>query len=223
MSHNMKIHYYSIEQRGEAQPIARGPKNEPKLDQNISGFDMKGQTLKIRGYRVWNPETDEVIESKHVSIKENKSWTQIKLKEGNESGSTTGNIMYDDDGSSSEEDSLDHKEIPSQPTNGLPEPKETHFGSTSSSGGARRISHAMPFVPEPRRQEIKTRRVVREPVHTKRGITDMYKGWEREEVERQGGASAGYSDVYYYAPDGTKMRNGPEVQTYCQLQKPPIL
>uniref|UniRef100_T1IHU2 MBD domain-containing protein n=1 Tax=Strigamia maritima TaxID=126957 RepID=T1IHU2_STRMM len=114
-------------------------------------------------------------------------------------------------------------EIPDQTKDELPEPKETHLGSTLSSGGASGISRTTPIVRKSTRQEIKTRRVVREPVMTKRGITDMYKGWEREEVERMGGASSGYCDVYYYAPDETRMRSGPEVQTYCQLQRPPII
>uniref|UniRef100_T1IJT7 MBD domain-containing protein n=1 Tax=Strigamia maritima TaxID=126957 RepID=T1IJT7_STRMM len=48
------------------------------------------------------------------------------------------------------------------------------------------------------------------------------KGWERKEVERVGGASAGYSDVYYYSPDGTKLKSRPEVQLYCTLQKPQL-
>uniref|UniRef100_T1J9M3 MBD domain-containing protein n=1 Tax=Strigamia maritima TaxID=126957 RepID=T1J9M3_STRMM len=98
--------------------------------------------------------------------------------------------------------------------------EEEHFGTPLSSS---RISKKTPIVPEPKRQEIKTRRIMREPVHTKRGITDIYKGWECEEVERVGGASAGYSDVYYYSPDGTKLKSGPKVQLYCTLQKFPII
>uniref|UniRef100_T1IL54 CCHC-type domain-containing protein n=1 Tax=Strigamia maritima TaxID=126957 RepID=T1IL54_STRMM len=112
---------------------------------------------------------------------------------------------YLDDKSSSEE------EIQDQTADELPKLEEEHFGTPSSSGGASRISKKTPIVPEPKGKEIKTRRIIREPVHTKRGITDIYKRWERKKVERVGGASAGYSDVYYYSPDGTKLKNGPEI------------
>lgn len=36
-------------------------------------------------------------------------------------------------------------------------------------------------------------------------------GWKREEVVRQSGLSAGKTDVYYYSPDGKKIRSKPQL------------
>jgi methyl-CpG-binding domain protein 2 len=36
-------------------------------------------------------------------------------------------------------------------------------------------------------------------------------GWKREEVVRQSGLSAGKTDVYYFAPDGKKIRSKPQL------------
>ncbi|BFY98322.1 hypothetical protein BsWGS_01361 [Bradybaena similaris] len=36
-------------------------------------------------------------------------------------------------------------------------------------------------------------------------------GWKREEVVRQSGLSAGKTDVYYFAPDGKKVRSKPQL------------
>jgi len=37
------------------------------------------------------------------------------------------------------------------------------------------------------------------------------KGWQREEVMRKNGLSAGKVDVYYYSPDGRKVRSKPQL------------
>ncbi|XP_052102387.1 methyl-CpG-binding domain protein 3-like isoform X2 [Mytilus californianus] len=39
-------------------------------------------------------------------------------------------------------------------------------------------------------------------------------GWRREEVVRQSGLSAGKTDVYYYSPDGKKVRSKPMMARY---------
>jgi len=40
------------------------------------------------------------------------------------------------------------------------------------------------------------------------------KGWQREEVIRKGGLSAGKIDIYYISPDGQKLRSKPELVRY---------
>lgn len=40
------------------------------------------------------------------------------------------------------------------------------------------------------------------------------KGWQREEVTRKSGLSAGKVDVYYYSPNGKKFRSKPQLARY---------
>ncbi|KAJ4445943.1 hypothetical protein ANN_12629 [Periplaneta americana] len=40
------------------------------------------------------------------------------------------------------------------------------------------------------------------------------KGWQREEVIRKSGLSAGKVDVYYYSPNGKKFRSKPQLARY---------
>uniref|UniRef100_T1II51 Integrase catalytic domain-containing protein n=1 Tax=Strigamia maritima TaxID=126957 RepID=T1II51_STRMM len=43
-------------------------------------------------------------------------------------------------------------------------------------------------------------------------------GWEREEVQRQSGATKGQWDVYYYAPGlRTALRSGPDIKAWCEV------
>nr|CAD7446646.1 unnamed protein product [Timema bartmani] len=44
--------------------------------------------------------------------------------------------------------------------------------------------------------------------------SSLPKGWVREEVTRQSGASAGKRDVYYHSPDGIKFRSKLELVNY---------
>lgn len=44
--------------------------------------------------------------------------------------------------------------------------------------------------------------------------TSLPPGWRREEVVRQSGLSAGKTDVYYYSPDGKKVRSKPMMARY---------
>ncbi|XP_063232688.1 methyl-CpG-binding domain protein 3 isoform X2 [Bacillus rossius redtenbacheri] len=44
--------------------------------------------------------------------------------------------------------------------------------------------------------------------------TALPKGWQREEVPRKTGLSAGKIDVYYYSPDGKKFRSKPQLARY---------
>ncbi|XP_064608451.1 methyl-CpG-binding domain protein 2-like isoform X3 [Liolophura sinensis] len=39
-------------------------------------------------------------------------------------------------------------------------------------------------------------------------------GWKREEVVRKSGLSAGKTDVYYFSPDGKKIRSKPQLSRY---------
>nr|6CC8_A Chain A, Methyl-CpG-binding domain protein 3 [Homo sapiens]6CC8_B Chain B, Methyl-CpG-binding domain protein 3 [Homo sapiens]6CCG_A Chain A, Methyl-CpG-binding domain protein 3 [Homo sapiens]6CCG_B Chain B, Methyl-CpG-binding domain protein 3 [Homo sapiens]6CEU_A Chain A, Methyl-CpG-binding domain protein 3 [Homo sapiens]6CEU_B Chain B, Methyl-CpG-binding domain protein 3 [Homo sapiens]6CEV_A Chain A, Methyl-CpG-binding domain protein 3 [Homo sapiens]6CEV_B Chain B, Methyl-CpG-binding dom len=39
-------------------------------------------------------------------------------------------------------------------------------------------------------------------------------GWEREEVPRRSGLSAGHRDVFYYSPSGKKFRSKPQLARY---------
>lgn len=41
--------------------------------------------------------------------------------------------------------------------------------------------------------------------------SSLPKGWQREDVPRKGGLSAGKIDVYYYSPTGVKVRSKPEL------------
>uniref|UniRef100_T1III9 MBD domain-containing protein n=1 Tax=Strigamia maritima TaxID=126957 RepID=T1III9_STRMM len=45
-------------------------------------------------------------------------------------------------------------------------------------------------------------------------------GWEREEVQRQSGTTAGQWDVYFYGPGRVRrLRSRPEVEDYCKTLK----
>eukprot|EP00112_Aurelia_sp_Birch-Aquarium-sp1_P024943 Seg808.1 transcript_id=Seg808.1/GoldUCD/mRNA.D3Y31 product="Methyl-CpG-binding domain protein 4" protein_id=Seg808.1/GoldUCD/D3Y31 len=44
-------------------------------------------------------------------------------------------------------------------------------------------------------------------------------GWRRLEVQRKNGKTLKYFDVYYYAPDGTKIRSFPDVEKYFEEHK----
>lgn len=45
------------------------------------------------------------------------------------------------------------------------------------------------------------------------------KGWNRQEVIRKSGKSAGKIDVYYYSPDGIKFRSRPDIAAYLARTK----
>ena len=58
--------------------------------------------------------------------------------------------------------------------------------------------------------------VIDDSVYSLNGILS---GWKREEKRRLSGKSQGYTDVYYYAPDGKKLRSKPDVQRYLNDNK----
>uniref|UniRef100_T1IHM6 CCHC-type domain-containing protein n=1 Tax=Strigamia maritima TaxID=126957 RepID=T1IHM6_STRMM len=168
-----------------------------KLDTRAWKGVLVGYAIRTRGYRIWNIETDELDDN--------------QLEQQSSPRSTFDNdvpSLRDLESSDDEVEQVEPQKTETRPTT-----------SKTSPGSAKRIEPAIPAVQS---RPIRTRRIVRAPVVTRPGITDMYRGWEREEVERVGGASAGFSDVYYYAPDGTKLRSAPEVQQYCKLQRPPL-
>uniref|UniRef100_T1IXZ9 CCHC-type domain-containing protein n=1 Tax=Strigamia maritima TaxID=126957 RepID=T1IXZ9_STRMM len=111
-----------------------------KLDPRAWKGVLVGYAIRTRGYRIWNIETDEVIESKHVVIKENKPW---KLVDNQLEHQSSPRSIFDNDvsnprdleSSDDEVDQVEPQKTETQPTT-----------SKSSPGSAKRIEPAIPAV-----------------------------------------------------------------------------
>uniref|UniRef100_T1IKC3 MBD domain-containing protein n=1 Tax=Strigamia maritima TaxID=126957 RepID=T1IKC3_STRMM len=72
-----------------------------------------------------------------------------------------------------------------------------------------------------RRKNVPVSTTLLKPTSSKRGFhrtaVPNKPGWEREEVQRQSGATKGQWDIYFYAP-GRRflLRSRPEIQDYCE-------
>uniref|UniRef100_T1IN64 Integrase catalytic domain-containing protein n=1 Tax=Strigamia maritima TaxID=126957 RepID=T1IN64_STRMM len=55
-------------------PTRRESKHAPRAWKGV----VVGYALSTRGYRVWDPSTDDIVESKHVEVDESRNWSEFK-------------------------------------------------------------------------------------------------------------------------------------------------
>uniref|UniRef100_T1IJG0 MBD domain-containing protein n=1 Tax=Strigamia maritima TaxID=126957 RepID=T1IJG0_STRMM len=73
-----------------------------------------------------------------------------------------------------------------------------------------------------RRKNVPVSMTLLKPTSSKRGFyrtaVPNKPGWEREEVQRQSGATKGQWDIYFYAPGRRfPLRSRPEIREYCEI------
>uniref|UniRef100_T1JD93 MBD domain-containing protein n=1 Tax=Strigamia maritima TaxID=126957 RepID=T1JD93_STRMM len=202
------------------------------------GF-LVGYALDTRGFRVWNPEDNTVTETKHVSIDETRNWKSfqgpslsedkqniIQTQDEDKFFDATGFITSDSDDSDND-DVASHYTPPGSPTrhtSPVSPPRrraqsltETRTPGTVPVGRVQRISDRRetmdvfhtPLAPA-KAQKAKARR----PRLAVR--VESHDGWDREEVRRTSGASKGRIVVYYYTPEGKRLRSKREVINYFE-------
>uniref|UniRef100_T1II14 MBD domain-containing protein n=1 Tax=Strigamia maritima TaxID=126957 RepID=T1II14_STRMM len=152
-----------------------------------------------RCYRIWNPETNEVVETKHVKFQEDQEWKDWS-KASDESVSNDKFYDAKDLLGDSEDEDNDLSLTPVR----TPGPAAQRRDALSP------VQPAVIHSPLPNLQKLKpakpTRVAVRKPARD---------SFDREEVTRTTGGSAGRVDVYYYGPDGKRLRSRKEVKDYC--------
>uniref|UniRef100_T1IM28 MBD domain-containing protein n=1 Tax=Strigamia maritima TaxID=126957 RepID=T1IM28_STRMM len=174
-------------------------KQDGKLNVRAWKGIMVGYAFRTRDYRIWNPETNEVAETKHVKFQEDQEWKDWS-KASDESVSN--DKFYD--AKDLLEDSEDEDNDPSLTPVKTPGPVAHRRDALPP------VQPAVIHSPLQKLQKLKpprpTRIAVRKPGQD---------GFDREEVRRTTGRSVGRVDVYYYGPDGKRLRSRKEVKDYC--------
>uniref|UniRef100_T1J2C9 MBD domain-containing protein n=1 Tax=Strigamia maritima TaxID=126957 RepID=T1J2C9_STRMM len=194
---------------------------------------MIGYAMGTRGYRIWDPISNDVYESKHIKFDESKLYKDVVSTYHNDAplhildGNDT---VYTPTVESSDE-SDDEISSQSQPlTPVLPAPKRPARSSLHLVINwkpslnlflwdhillaAFEIKYSPTFLCQGRWlmfcSMLPQRGFHRTAVPNK-------PGWEREEVQRQSGATKGQWDIYFYAPGRRfPLRSRPEIREYCE-------
>uniref|UniRef100_T1IJE9 MBD domain-containing protein n=1 Tax=Strigamia maritima TaxID=126957 RepID=T1IJE9_STRMM len=186
-----------------------------KLESQAWKGVMVGYAMGTRGFRIWDPVSNNVYESKHVKFDETRLYKDVVQTHVGDSpfetsvGKNVFSPSLSDTSDTDDEDTTTPRPrlTPTHPPPPIPAPAAQKFG----------VPTIPPFVSTRKKgvpvstTSVKSTRVAhRAPVPNK-------PGWEREEVQRQSGATKGQWDVYYYAPGlRTALRSRPDIKAYCE-------
>uniref|UniRef100_T1ILU3 CCHC-type domain-containing protein n=1 Tax=Strigamia maritima TaxID=126957 RepID=T1ILU3_STRMM len=145
---------------------SRSDKLEPRAWKGV----MVGYAVGTRGFRIWDPTSGGVFESKHVKFDEACLYTDVVKTHVGDSPFQTG-----------------HDQTPRPARTQAIPPLDTQA-----------------IAPPPAAQKF--------PIHDIPPFVSSR--WEREEVQRQTGATKGQSDLYYYVPG---LRSRPDIKAWCEV------
>uniref|UniRef100_T1IJP1 MBD domain-containing protein n=1 Tax=Strigamia maritima TaxID=126957 RepID=T1IJP1_STRMM len=178
-------------------------KQTSKLNARAWKDVIVGYSMQTKGYRIWDPLSDDVYESIHVKVDETRLYKDVNQDFQNEGpfqkpdSKDSFALHEDSDDSSIEDNALQQPLVPDIPSASMPVTKPPLPAAST----------APPRTSRPNRIAFKDK-VLNRP------------GWEREEVQRQSGTTAGKWDVYFYGPGRVRLlRSRPEVEDYCKTLK----
>uniref|UniRef100_T1JAE4 CCHC-type domain-containing protein n=1 Tax=Strigamia maritima TaxID=126957 RepID=T1JAE4_STRMM len=223
----------------------REHKHSPRAWKGI----MLGYAMGTRGYRIWDPENETIIETKHFNWPDfenlSEQGTEINKKQeglidNNLETDDDNEIFYDtmsttDDGSSSDgSEGMDDAEQESQHRM-LPTPVKPTSQAQMSGSRTRGPMQPMSIVDSPLAPNIGTRKkdktrtcakspdVIRERVVTTYSVPNM-PGWTKEVVIRQKGVTKGDQDTYFYDVEGRgPMRSYGDIESRCKKLDVPFV
>uniref|UniRef100_T1IHK9 MBD domain-containing protein n=1 Tax=Strigamia maritima TaxID=126957 RepID=T1IHK9_STRMM len=167
------------------------PSRRDKLESSAWKGVMVEYAMGIRGFRIWDPILSDVYESKQVKFDETRLYKDVCTRDTDDEDTTPPRPRLTP--------TRPPPPIPAPATQKISLPTIPPFVSTRKKGGPVSTTSVKP-----------TRVAYRAPVPNK-------PGWEREEVQRQSGATKGQWNVYYYAPGlRTVLRSRPDVKAYCE-------
>uniref|UniRef100_T1JFH6 Endonuclease n=1 Tax=Strigamia maritima TaxID=126957 RepID=T1JFH6_STRMM len=196
------------------------PSRSDKLESRAWKGVMLGYAI-TRGFRIWDPITGDVYESKHVKFDETRLYKDVVRTHVGDShfqtDSDQSTYRSSPNGSSDSEDEV--------PPPIAPRPARTLSASppvaptTVPPPAAQKFAtqHFPPFV-STRKKDFSIATTPLRPTRVAHRVPVPHKpDWEREEVQRQSGATKGQWDVYYYAPGlHTALRSRPDIKAYCE-------
>uniref|UniRef100_T1II54 MBD domain-containing protein n=1 Tax=Strigamia maritima TaxID=126957 RepID=T1II54_STRMM len=181
---------------------SRSDKLEPRAWKGV----MVGYAMGTRGFRIWDPISDVVFESKHVKFDEARLYKDVVKTQVGDSPFQTEFYQSSFKPSPNESsDSEDETPPPIAPrparTRTVPPPVAQPQETPPPPAAPKFTTQGIPPFVSTRKKDFSvattplrpTRVVHRVPVPNR-------PGWEREEEQRQSGATKGQWDVYYYAP-----------------------
>uniref|UniRef100_T1IJB0 Integrase catalytic domain-containing protein n=1 Tax=Strigamia maritima TaxID=126957 RepID=T1IJB0_STRMM len=199
---------------------SRSDKLEPRAWKGV----MVGYAMGTRGFRVWDPISGGVFESKHVKFDEVRLYKDVVKTHVRDSPFQTefGQSSFKP---SSNESSDSEDEAPPPIA---PRPARIHMGpppvaqpqETPPPPAAQKFAtqDIPPFV-STRKKDFSVAMTPLRPTRVAHRVPVPHKpGWEREEVQRQTGATKGQWDVYYYAPGlRTALHSRPDIKAWCEV------
>uniref|UniRef100_T1IGS9 MBD domain-containing protein n=1 Tax=Strigamia maritima TaxID=126957 RepID=T1IGS9_STRMM len=199
---------------------SRSDKLEPRAWKGV----MVGYAMGTRGFRIWDPISGGVFESKHVKFDEARLYKDvIKTHVGDSPFQTEFDESSFKPSPNESSDSEDEAPPPIAPrparTRTVPppvaQPQETSLPPAAQKFATQDIP---PFV-STRKKDFSVATTPLRPTRVAHRAPVPHKpGWEREEVRRQSGATKGQWDVYYYAPSlRTALRSRPDIKAWCEV------
>uniref|UniRef100_T1IW29 Integrase catalytic domain-containing protein n=1 Tax=Strigamia maritima TaxID=126957 RepID=T1IW29_STRMM len=199
---------------------SRGDKLESRAWKGV----MVGYAMGTRGFRVWDPISGGVFESKHVKFDEARLYKDVvKTHVGDSPFQTEFDVSSFKPPPNESSDSEDETPPPIAPwpartrvvLPSVAQPQETPPPPAAQKFATQDIP---PFV-STRKKDFSVATTPLRPTRVAHRVPVPHKpGWEREEVQRQSGATKGQWDVYYYAPGlRTALRSRPDIKAWCEV------
>uniref|UniRef100_T1IUX2 MBD domain-containing protein n=1 Tax=Strigamia maritima TaxID=126957 RepID=T1IUX2_STRMM len=165
-----------------------------------------------RGFRIWDPVSNNVYESKHVKLDETRLYKDVVQTHVGESPFETSvgkNVFARSPSDTSDTD--DEDTTPPHPRH-----TPTRLPPPIPAPAAQKFAEDTPICIDAKGVPVSTTPLKPTRV-AHRALVPNKPGWEREEVQRQSGATKGQWDVYYYAPGlRTALRSRPDIKAYCE-------
>uniref|UniRef100_T1J179 MBD domain-containing protein n=1 Tax=Strigamia maritima TaxID=126957 RepID=T1J179_STRMM len=216
-------------------PAGRKAKHTARACKGI----LVGYAIFTRGYRIWDPERDQVRESKHVKIFENVGCTNFnnvnadgtlvvdndsKRKEADDDVYYAAQSVdsISDDSDSDGDDDTGQGPIPQTPTT-----TSTQHASTPTQSTTRHV----PMQETPLCDRVSTRRKTRKqasPVLEKKVVTSFevpnMEGWRKDVVTRQKGVTKSDKDTYFFDHKGKgPLRSYIDIEKHCESIRVPFV
>uniref|UniRef100_T1J5B8 MBD domain-containing protein n=1 Tax=Strigamia maritima TaxID=126957 RepID=T1J5B8_STRMM len=193
------------------------PDRKTKLEPRALKGVMVGYVMSTRGYRVWDPISNNVYESKHVKFDKSRIYKDVVQTYVGDTPLETSDgrdihfISHDESGDSDDDEAP--APTPINPPPSPPKPLKPPLPTTPKPKPFTNVTSRRKVVSTTTKTQSAPSRVAfRTPVPNK-------VGWEREEVKRQTGITRGKWDVYFYAPGRqASLRSRPEVQEFCEKE-----